>query len=76
MNNNKLSVRLLWYITPLVIIPMAIQGVFSLSNVTSSSEKQAEAIVTRFVEQQVSKSQNYTQLYSSIIELLSASPDL
>lgn len=76
MNNNKLSVRLLWYITPLVIIPMAIQGVFSLTNVTSSSEKQAEAIVTRFVEQQVNKSQNFTQFYNSIIELLSASPVL
>lgn len=76
MNNNKLSVRLLWYITPLVIIPMAIQGIFSLTNVTSSSEKQAEAIVTRFVEQQVNKSQNFTQFYNSIIELLSASPVL
>lgn len=76
MNSNKLSVRLLWYITPLVIIPMAIQGIFSLTNVTSSSEKQAEAIVTRYVEQQVNKSQNYTALYNSIIELLSASPDL
>ena len=28
------------------------------------------------VEQQVTKSQNYTQLYNSIIELLSSSPDL
>ena len=55
MKTSKLSIRLLWYITPLVILPLLFLGGFTLTNVTNSTKKQAELIVSRFVEQQQQK---------------------
>ncbi|KKK82736.1 hypothetical protein LCGC14_2800400, partial [marine sediment metagenome] len=37
MKTSKLSIRLLWYITPLVILPLLFLGGFTLTNVTNST---------------------------------------
>ena len=42
MKTSKLSIKLLWYITPLVILPLLFLGGFTLTNVTSSTQKQAK----------------------------------
>ncbi|MFT6790292.1 MAG: signal transduction histidine kinase/CheY-like chemotaxis protein [Pseudoalteromonas rhizosphaerae] len=76
MRTSKLSIRLLWYITPLVILPLLFLGGFTLTNVTSSTQKQAELIVSRFVEQQQQKMFNYIDSFHSTTKLLSASPVL
>ena len=76
MKTSKLSIRLLWYITPLVILPLLFLGGFTLTNVTSSTQKQAELIVSRFVEQQQQKMFNYIDSFHSTTKLLSASPVL
>ena len=66
MKTSKLSIRLLWYITPLVILPLLFLGGFTLTNVTNSTKKQAELIVSRFVEQQQHKIFNYIDSFHSI----------
>ena len=76
MKTSKLSVRLLWFITPLVILPLLFLGGFTLTNVTSSTQKQAKLIVSRFVEQQQQKMFNYIEVYQSTSKLLSTSPVL
>ncbi|NMM42307.1 hybrid sensor histidine kinase/response regulator [Pseudoalteromonas arctica] len=76
MKTSKLSIRLLWYITPLVILPLLFLGGFTLTNVTSSTQKQAEIIVSRFVEQQQQKMFHYIDSFHSTTKLLSASPVL
>jgi len=76
MKTSKLSIRLLWYITPLVILPLLFLGGFTLTNVTSSTQKQAELIVSRFVEQQQQKMFNYIDSFHSTTKLLSTSPVL
>ncbi|WP_194868485.1 ATP-binding protein [Pseudoalteromonas sp. PPB1] len=76
MKTSKLSIRLLWYITPLVILPLLLLGGFTLTNVTSSTQKQAKLIVSRFVEQQQQKMFNYMEIYQSTTKLLSTSPVL
>lgn len=76
MRTSKLSIRLLWYITPLVILPLLFLGGFTLTNVTSSTQKQAELIVSRFVEQQQQEMFNYIDSFHSTTKLLSASPVL
>ncbi len=76
MKTSKLSIRLLWYITPLVILPLLFLGGFTLTNVTSSTQKQAELIVSRFVEQQQQKVFNYIDSFHSTTKLLSTSPVL
>ncbi|MFC3031932.1 ATP-binding protein [Pseudoalteromonas fenneropenaei] len=76
MRTSKLSLKLLWYITPLVILPLLFLGGFTLSNVTSSTQQQAELIVGRFVEQQQQKILNYIDVYQSTTKLLSSSPVL
>ncbi|MCF6442405.1 ATP-binding protein [Pseudoalteromonas luteoviolacea] len=76
MKTSKLSIRLLWYITPLVILPLLFLGGFTLTNVTSSTQKQAKLIVGRFVEQQQQKMFNYMEIYQSTTKLLSTSPVL
>ena len=76
MKNNKLSIKLLYCLTPLVILPLALLGVFALINVTESTERQAESIVSNFVDQQTQKTKSYTKLYNSIMDLLSQSPTL
>ncbi|MCG7555818.1 ATP-binding protein [Pseudoalteromonas sp. Of11M-6] len=76
MKTSKLSIRLLWYITPLVILPLLFLGGFTLTNVTSSTQKQAKLIVSRFVEQQQQKMFNYIEIYQSTTKLLSTSPVL
>ncbi|WP_281546394.1 hybrid sensor histidine kinase/response regulator [Pseudoalteromonas sp. PAR1] len=76
MKTSKLSIRLLWYITPLVILPLLFLGGFTLTNVTNSTKKQAELIVSRFVEQQQQKIFNYIDSFHSITRLLSTSPVL
>ncbi|KZN39591.1 chemotaxis protein CheY [Pseudoalteromonas luteoviolacea CPMOR-2] len=76
MKTSKLSIRLLWYITPLVILPLLFLGGFTLTNVTSSTQKQAKLIVSRFVEQQQQKMFNYMEIYQSTTKLLSTSPVL
>ncbi|WP_462173324.1 ATP-binding protein [Pseudoalteromonas xiamenensis] len=76
MKTSKLSLRLLWYITPLVILPLLFLGGFTLSNVTNSTQQQAELVVGRFVEQQQQKILNYINIYQSTTKLLSSSPVL
>ncbi|MFY8274235.1 ATP-binding protein [Pseudoalteromonas sp. SSDWG2] len=76
MKTSKLSIRLLWYITPVVILPLLFLGGFTLTNVTSSSEQQAQLIVGRFVEQQQNKIFHSLNVYHSTTELLSSSPVL
>lgn len=76
MKTSKLSIRLLWYITPLVILPLLFLGGFTLTNVTNSTQKQAELIVSRFVEQQQQKMFNYIDSFHSTSKLLSTSPVL
>ncbi len=76
MKRSKLSIKLLWYVTPLVIVPLLFLGGFALMNVTKSTEQQAEIIVSRFVQQQQQKIFNYTSVYHSTTELLSNSPVL
>ncbi|MEJ6475684.1 hybrid sensor histidine kinase/response regulator [Pseudoalteromonas piscicida] len=76
MRTSKLSIRLLWYITPLVILPLLFLGGFTLTNVTSSTQQQAKLIVSRFVEQQQQKMFNYIEIYQSTTKLLSTSPVL
>ena len=76
MKTSKLSIRLLWYITPLVILPLLFLGGFTLTNVTNSTQKQAELIVSRFVEQQQQKMFNYIDSFHSTTKLLSTSPVL
>ena len=76
MKTSKLSIRLLWYITPLVILPLLFLGGFTLTNVTNSTQKQAELIVSRFVEQQQQKVFNYIDSFHSTTKLLSTSPVL
>lgn len=76
MKTSKLSIRLLWYITPLVILPLLFLGGFTLTNVTTSTQKQAELIVSRFVEQQQQKMFNYIDSFHSTTKLLSTSPVL
>ncbi|CCQ09885.1 FIG00952397: hypothetical protein [Pseudoalteromonas luteoviolacea B = ATCC 29581] len=76
MSTSKLSLRLLWYITPLVILPLLFLGGFTLSNVTNSTQQQAELVVGRFVEQQQQKILNYIDIYQSTSKLLSSSPVL
>lgn len=76
MKTSKLSLRLIWYITPLVILPLLFLGGFTLSNVTNSTQQQAELVVGRFVEQQQQKILNYIDIYQSTTKLLSSSPVL
>lgn len=76
MKTSKLSIKLLWYITPLVILPLLFLGGFTLTNVTSSTQKQAKLTVSRFVEQQQQKMFNYIEIYQSTTKLLSNSPVL
>jgi signal transduction histidine kinase/CheY-like chemotaxis protein len=76
MKTSKLSMKLLWYITPLVILPLLFLGGFTLTNVTSSTQKQAKLTVSRFVEQQQQKMFNYIEIYQSTTKLLSNSPVL
>jgi signal transduction histidine kinase/CheY-like chemotaxis protein len=76
MKTSKLSIKLLWYITPLVILPLLFLGGFTLTNVTSSTQKQAKLTVSRFVEQQHQKMFNYIEIYQSTTKLLSTSPVL
>lgn len=76
MKTSKLSIRLLWYITPLVILPLLFLGGFTLTNVTNSTQKQADLIMSRFVEQQQQKVFNYIDSFHATAKLLSASPVL
>lgn len=76
MKTSKLSIRLLWYITPLVILPLLFLGGFTLTNVTNSTQKQADLIMSRFVEQQQQKVFNYIDSFQSTAKLLSTSPVL
>ncbi|PAJ72835.1 hybrid sensor histidine kinase/response regulator, partial [Pseudoalteromonas sp. NBT06-2] len=76
MIKSKLSIKLLWYVTPLVIIPLLFLGGFTLSNVTQSTEKQADIIVSHFVQQQQQNILNYIEAFHSATELLSNSPVL
>jgi signal transduction histidine kinase/CheY-like chemotaxis protein len=76
MRTSKLSIRLLWYITPLVILPLLFLGGFTLTNVTNSTQKQADLIMSRFVEQQQQKVFNYIDSFQSTAKLLSTSPVL
>jgi signal transduction histidine kinase/DNA-binding NarL/FixJ family response regulator len=76
MKTSKLSIRLLWYITPLVILPLLFLGGFTLTNVTNSTQKQADLIMSRFVEQQQQKIFNYIDSFHSTAKLLSTSPVL
>lgn len=76
MKTSKLSIKLLWYITPLVILPLLFLGGFTLTNVTSSTQKQAKLTVSRFVETQHQKMFNYIEIYQSTTKLLSTSPVL
>ena len=76
MQTSKLSIRLLWYITPLVILPLLFLGGFTLTNVTNSTQQQAELIMSRFVEQQQQKIFNYIDSLHSTTKLLSTSPVL
>ena len=76
MKTSKLSIKLLWYITPLVILPLLFLGGFTLTNVTSSTQKQAQLTVSRFVETQHQKMFNYIEIYQSTTKLLSTSPVL
>jgi signal transduction histidine kinase/CheY-like chemotaxis protein/HPt (histidine-containing phosphotransfer) domain-containing protein len=76
MKTSKLSIRLLWYITPLVILPLLFLGGFTLTNVTNSTQKQADLIMSRFVEQQQQKVFNYIDSFHSTTKLLSTSPVL
>ncbi|MCG7570211.1 ATP-binding protein [Pseudoalteromonas sp. CNC9-20] len=76
MKTSKLSIRLLWYITPVVILPLLFLGGFTLTNVTSSSQQQTQLIVSRFVEQQQNKVFHSLNVYHSTTELLTSSPVL
>jgi signal transduction histidine kinase/CheY-like chemotaxis protein len=76
MKTSKLSIRLLCYITPLVILPLLFLGGFTLTNVTNSTERQADLIMSRFVEQQQQKILNYTDSFQATTKLLSTSPVL
>ncbi|WP_042142714.1 MULTISPECIES: hybrid sensor histidine kinase/response regulator [unclassified Pseudoalteromonas] len=76
MIESKLSIKLLWYVTPLVIIPLLFLGGFTLSNVTQSTEKQADIIVSHFVQQQQQNIFNYIEVFHSATDLLSNSPVL
>jgi signal transduction histidine kinase/CheY-like chemotaxis protein len=76
MKTSKLSIRLLWYITPLVILPLLFLGGFTLTNVTNSTQKQADLIMSRFVDQQQQKVFNYIDSFHSTAKLLSTSPVL
>ncbi len=76
MKISKLSIKLLRYITPLVVLPSLFLGGFTLTNVTSSTQKQAKLTVSRFVEQQQQKILNYIDIYQSTTKLLSTSPVL
>ena len=76
MIKSKLSIKLLWYVTPLVIVPLLFLGGFALSNVTQFTERQAELSVSRFVDQQQQKIFNYTESFHATTELLSNSPVL
>ena len=72
MIESKLSIKLLWYVTPLVIIPLLFLGGFTLSNVTQSTEKQADIIVSHFVQQQQQNIFNYIEVFHSATDLLSS----
>ncbi|CAM4229967.1 hybrid sensor histidine kinase/response regulator [Pseudoalteromonas byunsanensis] len=76
MKISKLSIKLLRYITPLVVLPSLFLGGFTLTNVTNSTQKQAKLTVSRFVEQQQQKILNYIDIYQSTTKLLSSSPVL
>ena len=76
MKTSKLSIRLLWYITPLVILPLLFLGGFTLTNVTNSTQKQADLIMSRFVEQQQQKIFSYIDAFDSTAKLRSTSPVL
>lgn len=49
---------------------------FTLTNVTNSTQKQADLIMSRFVEQQQQKVFNYIDSFHATAKLLSASPVL
>ncbi|MBD1581807.1 ATP-binding protein [Pseudoalteromonas sp. S16_S37] len=76
MKISKLSIKLLRYITPLVILPSLFLGGFTLTTVTNSTQKQAKLTVSSFVEQQQQKILSYIKVYQSTAKLLSTSPVL
>ncbi|BBN82650.1 hypothetical protein PA25_26350 [Pseudoalteromonas sp. A25] len=76
MKVGKLSIKLLCYITPLVVLPSLFLGGFTLTTVTDSTQKQANLTVSKFVEQQQQKILSYINVYQSTTKLLSSSPVL
>lgn len=57
-------------------MPLLFLGGFTLTNVTNSTQKQADLIMSRFVEQQQQKVFNYIDSFHSTTKLLSRSPVL
>ena len=57
-------------------MPLLFLGGFTLTNVTNSTQKQADLIMSRFVEQQQQKAFNYIDSFHSTTKLLSRSPVL
>ncbi|NOU51546.1 response regulator [Pseudoalteromonas sp. JBTF-M23] len=76
MKISKLSIKLLRYITPLVVLPSLFLGGFTLTTVTNSTQQQAQLTVSSFVEQQQQKILSYIKIYQSTTKLLSTSPVL
>lgn len=76
MTNNKLSIKLLWFLTPLVIVPIAALGLYILINITQNNEQKAESVEQSLAERKVSELRSQAQLYDSLIELLSSSTSM
>ncbi len=75
-HHGRLSFKLLWYITPLVIVPLLVLGGYVLSKVTELNEENAELLVGSFVAQQQHRVYNYTNGFHATTSLLANSPVL
>lgn len=76
MKKSKLSHKLIFFITPLVIAPLATLGVVAIGNTNDAAKKQTQLTISYFVNQQREKIANYLEGFGNAIDLLSNSPDL
>jgi signal transduction histidine kinase/CheY-like chemotaxis protein len=76
MKQSKLSYKLVLYIAPLVLLPLAGLGWFAITNTNDAAERQTQLTISNFVEQQREKIENYLFAFGNTIDLLSHSPVL
>jgi signal transduction histidine kinase/CheY-like chemotaxis protein/HPt (histidine-containing phosphotransfer) domain-containing protein len=76
MKKSKLSHKLILFITPLVIAPLATLGVVAIGNTNEAAKTQTQSTISNFVDQQREKIENYLFAFGNTIDLLSNSPVL